>query len=129
MGRLLLLFTVIPAVELYFLIKVGNIIGAMNTILLIIATGVVGAYYARQQGFEVLMRIQTSMSEGKVPALEMIDGALLLVGGAFLVTPGLITDVAGFSLIFPLSRGFIKGWVINIVRNRVSNKDFIIDQH
>ncbi len=103
-GRLVLLFTLVPAIEIYLLIQVGAGIGAMNTLLLIVATGVVGAHYARLQGFHVLQRLQDSMASGHLPANEILDGALLLLGGALLVTPGLLTDAAGLSLVFPPTR-------------------------
>ncbi|UCF30559.1 MAG: membrane protein FxsA [bacterium] len=106
--RLFLLFTLVPAIELYLLIKVGTVIGAFNTLLVIILTGVVGAFYARQQGFRVVNNIQWKMEQGELPGDDLINGAMLLVGGALLVTPGFITDFAGFSLIFPPTREAIK---------------------
>ncbi len=106
--RLFLLFTLVPAVELYLIIRVGSVIGAFNTILIILFTGVLGAYYARQQGFRVVSSIQDKMQHGTVPGEEMVNGAMLLVGGALLITPGFITDFLGFSLIFPPTREAIK---------------------
>ncbi len=106
--RLFLLFTIVPAIELFLIIKVGQVIGAFNTILFIIFTGVVGAYYARQQGFLVFSNIQWKMSQGDVPGEDLINGAMLLVGGALLITPGFLTDFSGFSLIFPPTREAIK---------------------
>lgn len=106
--RLFLLFTIVPAIELYLIIKVGQAIGAANTIWLIIGTGILGAYYARQQGFRVVSNIQWKMQQGEVPGDELVNGAMLLVGGAFLITPGFITDFLGFSLIFPPTREAIK---------------------
>ncbi|MDF1535292.1 MAG: membrane protein FxsA [bacterium] len=113
--RLFLLFTLIPAIELYLLIKVGAFIGAGNTILLIIGTGILGAYYARQQGLAVMTSIQVRMQQGRLPGDDLVNGAMLLVGGALLITPGFLTDIAGFSLIFPPTREVIKvavkGWL------------------
>ncbi len=103
-ARLVLLFTVVPALEIYLLVRVGAGIGALNTVLLIVATGVVGAYYARLQGFQVVGRLQATLREGRPPAEELVDGAMLLVGGALLLTPGFLTDALGFSLIFPATR-------------------------
>ncbi len=117
--RLFLLFTLVPAIELYLIIKVGSVIGAFNTILLIIFTGVVGAYYARQQGFRVVSNIQWKMQQGTVPGDDLVNGAMLLVGGAFLITPGFITDFAGFSLIFPPSREAIKVGVKRYLEKKV----------
>jgi UPF0716 protein FxsA len=117
--KLFLLFTLVPAVELYLIIKVGSVIGALNTILIIIFTGVLGAYYAREQGVRVLSNIQWKMQQGTVPGDDLVNGAMLLVGGALLITPGFITDFAGFSLIFPLSREAIKVGVKRYMEKRV----------
>ena len=125
-GRLVLLFTVIPALEIYLLIQVGAAIGGINTLLLIVATGVVGAHYARMQGFEVVRRLQESMHAGRPPAGEMVDGALLLVGGAMLLTPGLLTDAFGLSLVFPPSREFWKQLFVQWLRRKVESGEIQI---
>jgi UPF0716 protein FxsA len=117
--RLFLLFTLIPAIELYLIIKVGSVIGALNTIFIIIFTGILGAYYAREQGFRVVNNIQRKMQEGAVPGDDLVNGAMLLVGGAFLITPGFLTDFAGFSLIFPPTREAIKVVVKRYLEKRV----------
>jgi UPF0716 protein FxsA len=117
--RLFLLFTVVPAIELYLIIKVGQSIGAANTILLIVVTGILGAYYARQQGFRVVSNIQWKMQQGQVPGDDLVNGAMLLVGGALLITPGFITDFAGFALIFPPTREAIKVAVKRQIEKRI----------
>ena len=117
--RLFLLFTVVPAIELYLIIKVGSVIGALNTIFIIIFTGILGAYYARQQGFRVVNNIQWKMQQGTVPGDDLVNGAMLLVGGALLITPGFITDFAGVSLIFPPTREAIKIGVKRYLEKRV----------
>ncbi|NIQ95948.1 MAG: FxsA family protein [Desulfuromonadales bacterium] len=123
--RLLILFTIVPVVEIYILIKVGTTIGAAPTIALIILTGFAGAWLARTQGLDILRRIQISMNAGRMPAEEMIDGAMILAGGVLLLTPGLATDLLGFSLLVPLTRSWLKKWLklwlghrIEIVRHR-----------
>lgn len=125
-GRLVLLFTLVPALEIYLLVKVGGQIGAANTLLLIVATGVVGAHYARRQGFEVVRRIQASMAEGRMPARELVDGAMLLLGGALLVTPGLLTDAVGFSLIFPPTRDVWQRTLVEWLRRKVERGEIEI---
>lgn len=127
--RLFLLFTIIPAVELYLIIKVGQSIGAANTILIIIATGVLGAYYARQQGFRVVSNIQWKMHQGQVPGDDLVDGAMLLVGGALLITPGFITDFAGFSLIFPPTREAIKIAVKRQIERKVREGEIRVHRY
>ena len=109
-GYLVLLFTLLPAIELYVLIEVGSVIGASNTILIILLTGVVGAYLARLQGFLTLQKIQNSVNQGQLPNNELMDGLMILVGGIVLLTPGFITDIIGFLLLIPLSRNLIKIW-------------------
>jgi len=101
------LFLVIPIVEIYFLLKVGDVIGAMPTIILVVLTAVIGAGLLRQQGLSTLARLQQNMGQGKIPAQEMIEGVLLAVGGALLMTPGFVTDTMGFLCLLPFSRTFI----------------------
>lgn len=109
--RLLLLFTLIPLVELYILIEIGSHFGVMTTIVIIIGTGVLGAYLAKQQGFRVWLNIQTEVGQGRFPANDLIDGLLLLVAGVVLLTPGLLTDMMGFIILFPVTRQYIREWV------------------
>lgn len=100
-------FLVVPIIEIYLLIQVGSIIGAMSTILLVIATAVIGAYLLRQQGLSTLSRFQSSLANGVMPAKEMLEGILLLVGGVMLMTPGFVTDTMGFLCLLPFSRHFL----------------------
>ena len=101
------LFLIIPIIEIYFLIKVGEVIGAFPTIILVVLTAVIGAGLLRQQGLSTLARLQKNMGQGKLPAQEMIEGVLLAVGGALLMTPGFVTDTIGFLCLLPFSRKFI----------------------
>ena len=126
--RLVLLFTLIPALEIYLLIKIGSGLGAANTLLLIIATGVVGAHYARRQGIEVVRRFQSTLAQGRPPGIELVDGALLLLGGALLITPGFLTDAVGFSLVFPPAREFWKRWAVDWIRRKVERGEIVIRQ-
>src|SRR5210317_269045 len=108
-GRMLLLFVFLPMVELYLLIMLGSRIGAMPTIGLIVLTGIIGATLARQQGLSVLMKIQREMAAGKPPTQKLVEGALIVVGGIVLLTPGIITDIFGFSLLIPpIRKAFCK---------------------
>jgi UPF0716 protein FxsA len=106
--------------ELYILIEAGRIIGIGPTIGLIMTTGVAGAWLARSQGVEILRRIQEETSRGHMPATTLIDGALVLVGGLLLLTPGLFTDLLGFSFLVPLTRGLwrktLSSWLAKQVR-------------
>jgi UPF0716 protein FxsA len=101
------LFLVVPIVEIYLLLEVGGLIGAFPTISLVVLTAVIGAGLLRQQGLSTLARLQQNMGQGKIPAQEMIEGVLLAVGGALLMTPGFVTDTMGFLCLLPFSRKFI----------------------
>jgi len=102
--KLLSAFIFIPLVELYILIEAGEIIGLWPTISLILLTGIAGAWLARSQGIEILQRIQEETARGQMPAITIIDGALVLVGGLLLLTPGFFTDTIGFSFLVPITR-------------------------
>ena len=106
------LFLLIPIIEIFFLIKVGEIIGAFPTIILVVLTAVIGAGLLRQQGLSTLARFQQNLSTGKLPAQEMVEGIMLAVGGALLMTPGFVTDAMGFLCLLPFSRKFIAARVI-----------------
>ena len=94
----LLLFLLVPLVEIYFMIKVGSWIGAFTTVVLVVLTAVLGAALARHQGLATLQRLQQTIARGEAPALEMLEGGLLLVGALLLLVPGFITDLAGFTV-------------------------------
>jgi UPF0716 protein FxsA len=100
----LLIFVFAPLIELYFLIQVGSVIGALPTILLSILTAVIGGTLVRMQGLAVLMRVRAMLERGETPALELLDGAVLLLCGFALLLPGFITDAVGFALLVPAFR-------------------------
>lgn len=108
MGQLLLLlFVTIPLVELYFLIQVGSLIGALPTIVLCVLTAAVGAMLVRAQGFSTLTRAQANLDRGELPAIPLLEGAVLLVSGALLLTPGIVTDLLGLACLIPPLRQHI----------------------
>jgi len=102
--KLILLLTVVPLVELYVLFKIAVWTHFWVTVLIILGTGALGAVIARMQGLMVLRRMQQELSEGKIPAVSILDGVMILVAAALLVTPGLLTDTAGFIRILVLVR-------------------------
>lgn len=106
------LFLIVPIIEIYFLIQVGSVIGAFPTILLVVATAVIGAFLLRQQGMATLVRFQKNMASGTLPAKEMMEGVLLVVGGALLMTPGFFTDTLGFLCLIPFTRRYMVEQVI-----------------
>jgi UPF0716 protein FxsA len=106
------LFIAVPLLELYLIIKVGSYIGAMWTVLIVIMTAVIGVQLLRIQGFNTLRRAQENMMRGEMPAMEMMEGIVLAVGGALLITPGFITDTLGFLCLLPVSRrAMIKAFI------------------
>ncbi|MFH1996099.1 MAG: FxsA family protein [Candidatus Omnitrophota bacterium] len=105
---IVLVLTVIPIVELALLIKVGTIVGVGNTILLILATGIAGAYLLRAQGFQILRRIDDDLAIGNVPSEALMDGFLVFCGGLLLITPGIMTDIMGLVLLVPAGRSIVK---------------------
>ena len=111
LATLILLFIFVPIIELAVLIEVGQYIGTFYTILLVIVTGVVGAFLAKMEGLRVWHALQKDLKQFKMPTDRMIDGVLILIGGAFLLTPGLITDILGFLLIIPFTRFPIREYV------------------
>lgn len=118
--RLFILFTVVPLVELALLIKVGEHIGTSNTIALVMLTGIAGAYLAREQGIRVVREFADSVQRGDMPADPLLEGLLIVVGGVFLITPGIITDVAGFTLVIPQSRRKIRDFLAKFVKSNIS---------
>ena len=109
--KLFLAFTLIPMIELYLLIKLGAEIGAFNTLLLVILTGATGAYLARLQGLQVMFRVQTRLQQGEMPAEDMLDALIIFIAGIVLLTPGLLTDLAGLLLLLPSIRFRFKVWL------------------
>ena len=108
----LLIFVATPLVELYFLIQVGSVIGALPTIALSVLTAVIGGALVRMQGLAVLMRVRDMLAHDQIPALEMLDGAVLLICGFALLLPGFITDIVGFLLLIPpLRHALIRRYV------------------
>lgn len=98
-GRLFLLFTLVPLVELALLIRIGEWMGVLPTVALVVTTGIVGAALARREGIKTWGRVQDELGAGRVPGGEMLHALMVVVAGAFLVTPGVLTDVAGLSLL------------------------------
>ncbi len=118
---LIALFIGLPVVELALLFKVHEAIGLGPTILLVLLTGVAGAALVRRQGISILFKIQREMAVGNLPAPQMMDGIMVLVAGAFLLTPGLITDTAGFALLIPYVREQIRGWLRKKLEQKIRN--------
>ena len=110
-GRLLLLFIAVPVVELVLLIEIGQRFGTLATVGLIVGTGTVGAALARQQGISTLARLRKDLNDGRLPAEPIVDGVLILVAAAVLITPGVLTDLVGFLCLVPACRRLLKRYL------------------
>ncbi len=104
---LFLAFTVVPLLELYLLIQIGQVVGSLPTLGLLLATGLIGAWLARREGGRVLKRWREATAQGRLPEDGILSAALVLVGGVLLVTPGVLTDATGFLLLVPPTRRWV----------------------
>lgn len=118
-GRLLLLFIGVPVLELLIFLLLGSKIGITPTLAIIVITAILGAYLTKSQGLKALKKYQLALSEGRLPHEEVIDGVLILVAGAVLLTPGFLTDAIGFSLLIPPAREFFKAVTKAKLKDRV----------
>lgn len=112
MALLILLFILIPIAEIYVIIQVGQAIGALWTVLILIADSIIGARLLQWQGRRAWSNFQLALSEGRVPHREVLDGVLIVVGGAFLLTPGFITDVFGLFFLLPPTRAVVRRFLV-----------------
>ena len=110
-GKLFLLFVLVPAAEIYLLVKVGSAIGPFATIALVILTALAGAHLARLQGMSTMLRIRENLNQGFMPAEELLDGVLIFLAGMVLLTPGFLTDIAGLLILLPGPRNVFKRWL------------------
>jgi UPF0716 protein FxsA len=108
-----ILFIILAVAEIYVLISVGSLIGTLPTIGLILLTGIIGVAMLKQQGFSVFARLQEKMRQGQAPAQEMVEGVLLIIAGAFLITPGFVTDTIGFLWLIPQTREYFAKLLIS----------------
>lgn len=122
--KLFSVFLIVPIVELYLLIKIGGMIGALNTVIIILITASLGAYMAKSQGFRVLRQIQDATSQGRIPGNELLHGLFVLIGGFALITPGLLTDAIGFSMLIPQIREIYVGMAKEIIRRKIETGNF-----
>lgn len=120
LSRLIFLFVAVPLVELAILLQVAQWIGLLPTVTMVVATGVAGAALARHQGLRAFLAVQGELAAGRLPGRSLLDGLSILVGGAFLLTPGILTDFAGFSLLAPPSRRWLQRLVLRRLERRIA---------
>jgi len=112
MRFMLAVFILVPLVEMAILIEIGGLIGALPTVGLVVLTATIGIWLLRLEGMATLAKLQTRMNQGEIPGTELLEGVMLLVGGALLLTPGFVTDTIGFTCLIPIFRHPIAKWLI-----------------
>ncbi len=127
--KLFSVFLIVPFVELYLLIKIGGIIGAFNTVLIILITASLGAYMVKNQGLLVLRHIQEATSQGRVPGNELLHGLFVLIGSFALITPGILTDIIGFSMLIPQIRKIYVRIAKEIIRKKLESGHYQMRMH
>jgi len=127
--KLFLAFTIIPVLEIYILIKLGTYLGALNTVIIVILTGILGAYLARLEGLQTMRKVREALGRGEMPAESMLDALLILVAGIVLLTPGLLTDIAGLLMLIPQTRLLFKRWLRKKFDEWAQGQQIHIDYH
>jgi UPF0716 protein FxsA len=122
---LLILFTVVPAVELYLLISVGRTIGAWDTILIIVLTGIIGSWVAKRQGASTWREIRETLSRGEFPGKQLIDAVLIFAAGLLMITPGFLTDIFGFLVMVPAFRTLVRSAVSRVLKNKLASATIV----
>lgn len=118
---ILLIFTIVPLIEIAIFIEAGQIIGALQTIVLIFVTGIIGAFLVRMQGAQVIYKIMRNVEQGRLPANELIEGLFVLIGGALLLTPGFFTDLIGLLMLLPPTRKTARELTKKYLNRRLKN--------
>ena len=116
---MLLLLIIIPIAEYYLLVELGAWIGALNTIAIVIVSALVGLSFSRNQGKQIIVRIKNTTHQGQIPGRELVEAVLVVLGGFLLIFPGLITDLVGFILLFPFTRGLVVTLVLAYFRKKL----------
>jgi UPF0716 protein FxsA len=117
---LVVIFIIVPLAELYVIIQVGNVIGLIPTLVLLLADALLGSMLLRHQGRAAWVRFNRALAENRLPHKEVFDGVLIIFGGALLITPGFITDIFGLVLLIPPTRAIVRGISSRIVRRRMA---------
>ena len=119
---LLIAFLVVPLAEIYVIVRIGEVIGVLRTIALLLAVSLAGAWLVRREGLRAWLAVRNALAEGRMPAGEVLDGALVLLGGALLLTPGFITDAVGSLLVVPAARAIVRRVARRWIAHRVATR-------
>lgn len=126
LSRLFILFIIVPVIELYLLIRIGQVVGPLPVVGFLLISALVGSWLAQHQGFTVLRRIQEELAQGRLPAAQLLDGAMVLAGGVLLVLPGFLTDFIGLLLLVPITRAFCKRLLGLWLQKRLVRGQFVV---
>ncbi|MCD6385671.1 FxsA family protein [Candidatus Sumerlaeota bacterium] len=118
--KLILLFTLVPLIELALLIKLAQWTSLTTTLLLVIATGILGGILAKYEGIAVWRRLWLNLQQGIMPTDELIEGLLIFIAGALLITPGMLTDLTGFLILIPLTRTMLRNWIKQKIQRAIN---------
>ncbi|GFO68262.1 membrane protein FxsA [Geomonas limicola] len=129
MFKLFLLFLIVPVLEIYLIIKVGSVLGGLPTVAILLAVSLSGAFLVRSQGFRILSQVRGELAQGRLPAAQLLDGALILVGGLLLTTPGFFTDFIGIFFLIPATRRLIKLWLGLWLQSRLARGGFLVRRY
>jgi UPF0716 protein FxsA len=124
--RLFILFSVVPIIEIWLLIKIGRVIGALPTVLILLAISATGAWLAKSQGLRTITTIRNDLEQRRVPAAAILDGALIFTGGILLLTPGFFTDFLGIFFLIPYTRNSLKKWLRKRLERFIMGKTVVI---
>ena len=128
--KLLILFISVPIIELFLLIEVGKKISWELTVLIIFITAIIGARLTKTQGSQTIRNVQSALRLGKIPHREVLDGLMILVAGAILLTPGFLTDFVGFCLLIPKLRSYLQKFLKNFLKNKmIVRKNAVFNQN
>ena len=121
---LTVLFVVLPIIEIWVLIRVAAVVGGLEAVSLVILVSVVGAWLVRREGMGVLRKVEQRLAAGELPSRELVDGVLIAVGGALMLTPGFVTDAVSLLLLFPPTRIVARTWLMTRYRGRIHTAPF-----
>ncbi|WP_136514642.1 FxsA family protein [Geomonas edaphica] len=127
--RLFLIFLIVPVIEIYLIIKVGQVIGGVATVSILLTISLLGAWLIRHQGGRVLGQIRDELAQGRLPAAQLLDGALIFIGGVLLTTPGFFTDFLGIFFLIPATRRIIKMWLGLWLQAKIARGGFVVRRH
>lgn len=127
--RLFLIFLIVPVIEIYLIIKVGQVLGGVATVSVLLAMSLLGAWLMRHQGGRVIGQIRDELAQGRLPAAQLLDGALIFIGGVLLTTPGFFTDFLGIFFLIPATRRVIKMWLGLWLQAKIARGGFVVRRH